>query len=75
MPGGDETSICDICNRGTVVRTMQEMAFRQWTDKGYVRCRVTIPVATCTECGVRNWDEAAEAIIEEAVNREVDKLP
>jgi len=54
---------------------MQEIAFRQWTDKGYVHCRVIIPVATCAGCGARNWDEAAEAIIEEAVNRETGKLP
>ena len=75
MPGNSETGVCDICNRGIVTRTMQEIAFRQWTSKGYITCRVTIPVTQCPECGARNWDEAAEALIEEAVNREVDKLP
>lgn len=84
MPGGtnglsmstkNDADVCDVCDRGIVVRTMQEIAFRQWTNKGYVACRVTIPVATCEECGARNWDEAAEAVIEEAVKREVDKLP
>jgi hypothetical protein len=75
MPGTNKAGVCDICYRGLTVRTTQEMAFRQWTSKGYVSCRVTIPVAICAECGARNWDEAAEAIIEEAVNREVDKLP
>jgi hypothetical protein len=75
MPGINETGTCDICKRGMVVQTMQKMAFRQWTSKGYVSCRVTLPVAICAECGARNWDEAAEAIIEDAVNREVDKLP
>ena len=29
----------------------------------------------CADCGAKSWDGEAEAIIEEAVNREVDKLP
>jgi hypothetical protein len=36
---------------------------------------VNIPVAICADCGAKSWDGEAEAIIEEAVNREVDKLP
>jgi hypothetical protein len=56
-------------------RIMREIAFHQWTAKGNVSCRVTIPVAICAECGAGSWDEAAEATIEEAVKREVDKLP
>jgi hypothetical protein len=75
MPGNSEAGVCDICNRGIVVREMQEIAFRQWTSKGYISCRVTIPVTLCPECGARNWDETAEALIEEAVNRELGKLP
>jgi hypothetical protein len=54
---------------------MQEIAFRQWTSKGYITCRVTIPATVCPDCGAMNWDEAAEALIEEAVRQEVDKLP
>lgn len=75
MPGKSETGVCDICNRGIAVQTTQEIAFYQWTSKGYILCRVIIPVTTCPECGARSWDEAAEEMIEEAVNREVDKLP
>jgi hypothetical protein len=58
-----------------VVKTVQELAFRQRTRKGYVSCRVNIPVGICADCGAKNWDGEAEAIIEEAVSREVDKLP
>jgi hypothetical protein len=58
-----------------VVKTMQELAFRQRTRKGYVLCRVNIPVAICANCGAKSWDREADAIIDEAVNREVDKLP
>jgi hypothetical protein len=54
---------------------MQEISFHQWTSKGNVFCRVTVPMGICTECGARNWDKSAAAIIEEAVKREVDKLP
>jgi hypothetical protein len=75
MRDRSETGICDICKRGMLVKTMQEIAFRQWTRKGYVSCRVNIPVETCADCGAKSWDKEAEAIIEEAVNREVDKLP
>jgi hypothetical protein len=75
MSGRNEAVVCVLCNRGITVRTLQEMAFRQWTSKGYVSCRVTIPISVCPACGARNWDEAAEAIIEEAVQQEVDKLP
>jgi hypothetical protein len=72
MPNAD---VCDVCHRGTVVWEMREIAFRQWTSKGNVFCRVTVPMATCTECGAKTLDEVAEEMIEEAVKREVDKLP
>jgi hypothetical protein len=54
---------------------MREVAFQEWTPKGRVFCRVMLPVAICAVCGAKNWDDKAEAIIEEAVKREVDKLP
>ena len=75
MPSKNEAGVCDICHRGILVKAKREIAFRQWTSKGYISCRVIIPVTSCPECGAWHWDEAAEALIEEAVNREVDKLP
>jgi hypothetical protein len=54
---------------------MQQLSFGQWTTKGYVFCRVTVPVLTCDRCGARTWDETTEAAIEDAVKQEVDKLP
>jgi len=75
MPTTNGADVCDVCGRGIVVRTMQEIAFRQWTSKGYVSCRVTIPVGICGHCGARNWDEAAESVMENAVKDEMDKLP
>jgi hypothetical protein len=38
----DEPVICEICKQGRVTKRMEEMAFRQWSDKGYIHCRVTI---------------------------------
>jgi hypothetical protein len=70
-----DADVCDVCGRETIIRRRRDIAFRQWTSKGYVFCRVTVPVGICGNCGARNWDEAAEAIIEEAIKREVEKLP
>lgn len=51
----------------------RELAFRQWTDRGYVHCRVSIPMDVCTKCGFRSWDDTAESVVEDAVRREYDK--
>ena len=75
MSNGDEAERCDFCGKGHVVRTVQEMALHQWTDKGYVFCRVAIPLGVCDRCGLRTWYEEADKIIEEGVRREYDKLP
>ena len=74
MPSSNDADVCDLCHRGAVVRTAQEIAFRQWTSRGNVFCRVTVPMAICPECGTRNLDEAAEAMIDRAVQQEIDKL-
>ncbi len=75
MSEGDSWTDCLLCQTGHVVKRIEELAFRQWTDKGYVHCRVTIPIGTCDTCGARTWDQAGENVIEEAVRREYDKLP
>ena len=53
---------------------MEEIAFRQSSDKGYVHCRVTLEVAICDTCGTRSLDASAEKIFDEAFQREYDKL-
>jgi hypothetical protein len=75
MSNTNDADVCDVCNRGMVVRKMQEIAFHQWTSKGNVFCRVCVPTAICTECGASHANEAAETIIEDAVKREIAKLP
>jgi S-adenosylmethionine/arginine decarboxylase-like enzyme len=74
MPDIDEPQSCDQCGTGRVVISEQEITFHQWTDRGYVYCRATIPMGVCDHCGSRQWDDAAEAIIEEVVRQEYEKL-
>jgi hypothetical protein len=73
MSTGERADICDFCGNGTVIRRDEKISFHQWTDRGYVFCTVTIPMHVCPVCDARFWDEAAEAIIEEAVRTEYDK--
>jgi len=75
MAAGDESTICEICKRGRVTKRIQEMAFRQWSDKGYIHCRGTILVGTCDSCSVKSLEPGSDKILDEAFQREYDKLP
>jgi hypothetical protein len=74
MSQPDDAQRCDFCKRGHVTRHNQQLAFRQWTDKGYVFCRTEVPVGICDRCGARHWSTEAEAIVEGAVQSEYGKL-
>jgi hypothetical protein len=65
---------CDFCARGLKIRRNQDLAFQQWTDRGFVSCRVNIPMSTCDCCNAKSWDDAAEAVIDEAVREAYDRL-
>lgn len=75
MSDGKDALVCEFCGHGIVLKRNERVSFYQWTDRGYVRCRVTIPVGVCQRCGMKNWDEASESILERAVRRAYDKLP
>ena len=75
MAGEDEPIFCDVCKKGRVTKRMEAMAFRQWSDKGYVHCRVMILIGTCEKCGAKSLDPGSEKILDEAFQREYDKLP
>jgi hypothetical protein len=64
---------CDFCQSGRVTRRDQRIEFRQRTDRGYVSCRVTVPLGVCDHCRSSHWNEDAEAIVEDAVRREYEK--
>ena len=66
---------CVFCKVGNLVRSDKGIAFKQWTDKGYLFCRVTIPMDICDRCGLKTWDADAEAIINEAVRKEYERMP
>jgi len=54
---------------------MEQIAFRQMSDKGHVRCRVTVLVGTCDNCRTKSTGPEAQKIFDEAFKREYDKLP
>ena len=74
MVHGQGEEECHLCKKGRLRIATQDIAFRQWTDKGYVHCRVTAPVRICDQCGSRSWGEETEALIEEALRRDYEKL-
>lgn len=68
----DNPRMCMICNRGMKTAT-QDFEFRQWTNKGYVPCRVVVSMAVCDNCGLKFLDEQAESLIEGAAQRAIDE--
>ena len=66
MAARDELAICEICKQGRVTKRVEEMAFRQWSDKGYIHCRVTVLVGTCDKCRVKSLDPGSDKILDEA---------
>lgn len=65
---------CIFCHRGQLADHTENIAFYQYTDRGYVHCVVVIPMKICDYCGTRNWDDRADAIMDDAVRQEYDKL-
>jgi hypothetical protein len=75
MSKDEDAEQCHFCKRGYFRERPEEIAFHQWTNKGYVLCRVTVTLAVCDHCGSRNWSEDIEALLDEAVRQGYDKLP
>ena len=71
--GGNE--VCVFCNRGKLLERNRQFGFRQWTDKGYVSCQVTVPVRVCMQCGCESFTDLAELMVEDAVRQQYAKLP
>ncbi len=65
---------CAFCH-GHVKNQLQRMKFRQWSDKGYLRCEVMIPVYVCDICDMQMLDDTAERVMDKAFQREYGKLP
>jgi hypothetical protein len=74
MPNEENGDTCFFCKKGKFVIRTEEIAFHQWTDKGYVFCRIPLSIGVCDRCGSRNWNDETEALIDEAVRKEYDKF-
>lgn len=74
MPAEEEPVTCDICRKGRVLKRTEDMAFRQSSDKGYVRCQVMVSIGTCEACGAKSLDPGSSKILDEAFQREYAKL-
>ena len=73
MSTGERASMCAFCGQGKAITRDEELSFYQRTDRGYVFCKVKIPMDVCPQCHTKNWDEEAEVIIEQAVRAEYDR--
>lgn len=74
MQGDGRGERCEFCHHGSLITRDEAMSFHQWTDRGYVSCKVRIPMKVCGRCGMKTWDEAAETVIEQAVKQAYDRL-
>ena len=75
MMAAGEPTIREICKRGRVTKRMEEMAFRQWSDKGYLHCQVTMMVGVCNNCNAVSLAPGADRIFDEAFQREYENRP
>jgi hypothetical protein len=75
MPDEESPDQCESCASGKVIKSYEELAFQQWTSRGYVFCRLRIPMGTCEKCSARSWNDLVEAAIEQAVRQEYERLP
>ena len=66
---------CPICRRGRVTGRMEQLAFKQFSDKGYVHCQATIMVGTCDNCKAGFTDQSADKIFDEAFQRSYERMP
>ncbi len=74
MADDSDTIICDFCKQGKVALKLEEMTFRQWSDRGYVHCRVEILMGTCDACGSKSLGPGSEQVFDAAFQKEYDRL-
>jgi hypothetical protein len=74
MTAKSEASLCEFCKNGHISQRTREVAFRQWSDKGYVHCRVSLMVGICDHCQASTPAAGADRIFDEAFQREYNRL-
>jgi hypothetical protein len=68
----EETTICEFCRKGHVIQHLEDIAFRQWSDIGWISCRVAVSIDVCDVCNAKTL-RGGDKILEEAFQREYDK--
>jgi hypothetical protein len=74
MAAKSEPTVCDFCKIGHISQRMREVAFRQWSDKGYIHCRATLMVGVCNHCQASVPAPGADRILDDAFRREYDRI-
>jgi hypothetical protein len=75
MPVNEKVTVCDFCHKKRVTWKIEAMAFRQWSDKGYVHCRVELQAGTCQSCAAKSLEPDSSQILDAAFLEEYRKLP
>jgi hypothetical protein len=75
MATENKSMVCDFCKKGGLTKSVEQLKFRQSSNKGYVHCRVRMPVCVCDFCGARSLEWGADQILNQAFQREYDNLP
>src|SRR5262249_31019838 len=73
IPHKEETAICEFCRKGHNIQHLEDIAFRQWSDIGWISCRVAVSIDVCNVCNARTLPGGGDKILEEALQREVAK--
>jgi hypothetical protein len=63
-----------FCDEQDVIWCLQDLAFRQWHEKGYVHCRVQLPVGVCRNCESKSLKQDSNAVLDDAFESECGKL-
>jgi hypothetical protein len=71
-PHKEENTICEFCRKGHVIQRLEDIAFRQWSDLGWISCRVAVSIDVRDVCNGRTLPEG-DKILDEAFQREYDK--
>jgi hypothetical protein len=69
-----EPTVCHFCKSGHISQRMREIAFRQWSDKGYVHCRASVMMGVCDHCQASALAPGADRILDEAFRQEYERL-
>ena len=68
-------SLCDFCHHDTVVWQTERLRFGQRTNRGMVRCEVSLPIGRCDTCGSVHLGDGAETLIEVGLRAEATPAP